>query len=222
MQWLGAAILGAAAIAAAFFSWGASIVLGATALAWLTLAPARRMESSADSVADLVQELGITGQGHHVPLRSMRLFLPADAHGPYLVPQTEDTIQRDPPASIGLMLDPPGASLLEAWAKEDQLPAGRGVEEAAHILRRALPRLGLADKIHVATGDAVRVTMRLKDPQPALEAEDSGWHLQGGCPASSFTCAIIALALQRPVRTAASHVEPDGTFELEVVPGTYA
>ncbi len=219
---LAAVLLGLAGIGLLWWTL-AGIILIVTGLALLLISRRDAAPGEVQHVA-LLRDLGLQGPGHHVPTPDgVRLFIPASPTGPYLVPEISGAVQRDPPGSLGLALDPPGLVWLERWRDLDGLPTGQGIEEATLHLARALPRLGLARAVHVAEGHgAVKITMRLRDPQPARDAEASGWHMQGGCAVQSFACSLAALGLGGPVRTKASRLDDDGTLHVEVVLGKTA
>lgn len=167
----------------------------------------------------LLADLNLRGPGHHVPEQGrVRLFVPADARGPYLVPDLgEKAIQREPPGSLGIALDAPGASALAAWESMNGLPDGQGSEQAASHIQSALSRLGMADRVQVSKREGfLQIVMRVHDVGAAQQAQDSGWSRQGGCEASSLVCCLAALAWASPVRTDRSELEPDGTLTLEL------
>ncbi|MGB1586944.1 MAG: hypothetical protein ACPHID_07870 [Thermoplasmatota archaeon] len=219
-----AATMAVAAVSAAFWHVGAAIVAGGASLALALLTTkSAAVQAQSQDFSQMLSDLRLRGPGHHVPTDDgVRLFIPADPRGPYLVPDVRSgAVQRDPPASIGLAMDAPCAGLLSAWLVQHGWPQGKGPEEATQHVQAAMRRLELADHVRVAQhDDAFRIEMRLHDPDPARKAQDTGWHLQGGCTASSLACALMALALGRPIRTEASRVEADGTLILEVVAGT--
>lgn len=209
---IAAAILAAAAIALFVMQVpGPATALIAGAVGVVVLVPDRSVPrdvaqalQASDSLADASEALGLDGRGILVPHEgSVMLFVPASDLAPGEAPRFDGhTRLAQRPPGIGLWMTPPGAALMAQWP----VPQG-GIEQAAVTLRKALPALGLGQRVKVERGEFVRVTYRPSMPREASRA----WDLQGADATTSFIGAVLCLATQTPVRLVARDEVEAGT-----------
>ena len=221
-------LLAAAAVVWVVFDKPAAAMgLAAMAIAsWITmatrdvpadLAGAMALSQSA-TLAQLVRDLRLEGRGVHVPCADgrLRLFIPASPSAAKPIPRLLDEgVIAEGAAAIGLALQPPGQALYDAWvAREGQPPQGRGAEEAADQVRRALPALGLGARVKVsravsAGGGAagrIRVEYEPAWTRGACAAtRRDGSAAQAGCPCCSLIAMLVAKSVGAPMRFEATN-----------------
>lgn len=209
----------------------AAIGLGTVALAITLLTPLKSIppelsedvgRAGVDALASLASALKLTGRGIVVPGSTpdlpSTLFIPAKEARVADLPalHADLAIYRDPAGAMGVHVPAPGSALEARWRTLHALPTGRGVEEAAEHLRRAMPALGLGRDVQVAIADRrIRVAyepLGLALTCKSARDERAPWHVQGGCPACSFAAIIVARAVGRPVKIADSGSDARGVY----------
>lgn len=234
--WIAAGLLAVAALALVVMGQLPSAIPLAAGAAAITLLvversappelPGQASLGGQRATARLAQELELHGRGIHVPPQettsTTRLFVPARDASAEEIPtlQEELTIHRAPPGVLGLCLDPPGAGLEAAWEGVHGLPRGRGSEEAALHIRRALDQLGLGRQVTV---HAAQRHLRVAYEHTALgqlcresRTQLAPWDVQGGCPTCSLIAGLVARAHQAPVAMVACQGLEGGRVQLEL------
>lgn len=227
-----ATLIGVALLAYREYASGLSVLVAGVAILLLVTEkgvsdelPAAATRGTQAALASLVQGLHLQGRGVHLPMPNgtVRLFVPPEdiPLDELRVPDPDIVLQRETAGTMGALLTPTGDSLVQRWKATNGLPDGRGAEQATQHIRAALTQFGLGAEIVVARSErALRITYRpiaLADACRDAREAQAPWHLQGGCPACSLVCALVAFAHAAPARTRAAGADEGHVWlELEV------
>lgn len=228
-------IVAAALVWVVYDKPAAAIGLAAmAAAAWITMAtrdvPAEIASAMAlarsASDAQLLRDLRLEGRGVHVPCADgrVRLFVPASPNPDKpLPPLTAEGVIAEGAAAVGLAMFPPGQALYDAWIeREGKPPQGRGAEEAADQIRRALPALGLGARVKVSraggadgSGRSARIRVEYVPTwtrEACAAGRADGSAVQVGCACCSLIAMLASASVAAPMRYAGTSEAGDAVL----------